>query len=253
MASTTEPIARGRGHRGRRRKTGGGRGSRGRRAPAPSFGDYVRGTVRLFGEVLFTAGLVMLFFAAYQIYGKQFATNAEQDRLVQAMEEQWEEAETVDAEPLPGSAHSRLYVPELDQDWVVVNGVTQADIEFGPGHYPGSADAGEIGNYAVAGHRVPAVFWDLDLLSVGDEIFVEDQDAFYTYEVIESHVVTPDQVEVVDPSPFAPGEEPTEALLTLTTCNPKFNNTHRLVIHAELVGEQGKDEGVPEPLVPMLE
>lgn len=213
----------------------------------------------------------MLFFAAYQIYGKQFETNREQEQLVQAMQEQWggaqAEADTVgadeedadgsegsgdEAEALPGGAHSRMYIPDLGQDWVVVSGVTQADIEFGPGHYPGSAEPGELGNYSVAGHRVPAVFWDLDQLVGGDEIVLEDADGFYTYEVTENHIVTPDRVEVVDPNPYEPGSEPERALLTLTTCHPKFNNTHRLIVHAELVEEHDKDEGAPASIASMV-
>lgn len=209
--------------------------------------------MRLVGELVFTAGLVMLFFALWSVYGKQFETNQEQDRLVQAMEDQFaNEAETVAAEPLPGEAHSRLYLPTLGENWVVVEGVTQADIALGPGHYPGSAEPGEIGNYAIAGHRVPSVFWDLDLLNVGDEMVLEGRDGFYTYEVVESQIVTPDQVEVVAPNPFEQGEDPESALLTLTTCHPKLNNSHRLIVHAELVDEQSRDDGVPASIESMV-
>jgi sortase A len=201
---------------------------------------------------MFTAGLIMLFFAGYQIYGKQFETNAEQDRLLEAMGTWDEEDDEVEAEPLPGEAHSRMFFPTLDMDWVVVSGVTQADIEYGPGHYPGTAEPGEVGNYSVAGHRVPAVFWDLDLLNVGDEVVLEDRDSYYTYRVTESHVVTPDQIEVVDPNPYDPGAEPEDALLTITTCEPKLNNTHRLIVHAELEESHPKEDGVPESIRDMV-
>ncbi|MBV2366663.1 class E sortase [Streptomonospora nanhaiensis] len=249
-------------HRGARR-----RGSRGRRrhphAPrARSGGDIARGIVRGIGELLFTAGLLMLFFAAYEVYGKQFETDREQDQLAQGLEDQWEqqEARGPDSEPLPGSANSRLYIPELDLQWVVVNGVSQEDIRYSPGHYGDDAvsggdatAAGQRGNYAVAGHRTPGIFWDLDLLENGDEIVVEDADNFYTYEVIEERTVTPDQVEVVDPDPFDPenNEDPQRSLLTLTTCAPRLNNTHRLIIHAELTDTRPKDEGMPENIADM--
>ncbi|MDS1270500.1 class E sortase [Lipingzhangella sp. LS1_29] len=238
--------------RGRRR-----RGAR-RRPPQRSVtvGDVIRGTVRLFGELLITAGVVMLFFAAYQIYGKQLETNREQEQLVQAFEEgsgDGGEADTTEAEALPGEAHSRMYVPSLDQDWVVVEGVSQADIEYGPGHYPGSADPGEEGNYAVAGHRVPAVFWDLDQLASGDEIVLEDEDSFYTYEVTQNHVVMPDQTDVVEANPDDPGAEPDRALVTLTTCHPKFSNAERLIVHAELAEEHDKSDGVPASIESMVD
>ncbi|RCV53255.1 class E sortase [Marinitenerispora sediminis] len=246
MTSTTE-----RQPSGRRRARPGSRHAR-RRRGAPTGGDVVRGTFRTIGELLFTAGVVMLFFAAYQVYGKQAQTDNEQSRLDQAVAEQWEAgAQGPDSEPLPGTANSRLYIPKLDQKWVVVNGVGPEDIRYGPGHYPGTAEAGQVGNYSVAGHRVAAVFWDLDLLGDGDEIVLEDRDNFYTYRVIETEVVTPDQVRVVAPDPFDPEAEPTRSLLTLTTCHPKLQNAHRLVIHAELSETRPKSDGMPENIADM--
>ena len=220
-----------------------------------SFGDFVRGMVRLSGELLITAGVLMLFFAAYQIYGKQLETNREQEQLVQAFEGDGtaEGDGEAEAEALPGDAHSRMYIPSLDQDWVVVEGVSQADIEYGPGHYPGTADAGETGNYALAGHRVPAVFWDLDLLNDGDEIVLEDEDSFYTYEVSLNHVVMPDETDVVEANPDDPDAEPDRALVTLTTCHPKFSNAERLIVQAELSEEHDKADGVPASIESMID
>jgi sortase A len=251
-----------RSHRGGRRR-GGGRGRRGRSGPhRRTGGDVARGVVRGFGELLFTAGVLMLFFAVYEIYGKQMETDREQDQLAQGLEEQWEAqaAQGPDSEPLPGAANSRMYIPDLDLDWVVVNGVTQEDIRYSPGHYGDddvsggdAADPGGLGNYAVAGHRTPGIFWDLDLLENGDVIVLEDRENFYTYEVVDEVTVTPDQVEVVDPDPFDPenNDDPQRRLLTLTTCAPKLNNTHRLIIHAELTETRPKEEGMPDVIADM--
>ncbi|MFW5420061.1 class E sortase [Nocardiopsis sp. CNT-189] len=247
MVSTSERGAhrrtRGTGRRARRRLTG---------------GDVARGILRTVGELLFTAGVVMLFFAVYQVYGKQIETDREQQQLSQGLEETWEAGP--DSEPLPGSADSRMYIPGLDLDWVVVNGVQPEDIRYSPGRYTDddvaggeSADPGQPGNYAVAGHRVAGIFWDLDLLSDGDEIVVEDRDNYYTYKVIEEVTVTPDKVEVVDPDPFDPENngDPQRSLLTLTTCAPKLNNTHRLIVHAELSETRPKEQGMPENIAHM--
>lgn len=193
----------------------------------------------------------MLLLAAYQLYGKTAETDAEQEQLSQRIEQQWaaELPENKrDGAPLPGAASSRLYIPPLDLDWVVVEGVTQQDIKHAPGHYPDSAGPGDVGNYAVAGHRAPGMFWDLDRLAVGDELILEDRTRFYTYAVTESRVVTPDKTEVVDPDPENPGAEPTTAMLTLTTCWPKFDNTHRLVIFAELTETRDKSDGRPSAI-----
>jgi sortase A len=39
---------------------------------------------------------------------------------------------------------------------------------------------------------------------------------------------------VVAPVPFHPGDQPVDQWLTLTTCNPKWDNYQRLVVHAIL-------------------
>ncbi|GAA3763313.1 LPXTG-site transpeptidase (sortase) family protein [Spinactinospora alkalitolerans] len=96
------------------------------------------------------------------------------------------------------------------------------------------------------------MFWDLDLLDEGDDIVVEDQGSFHTYEVVGSEVVTPDRAEVVGPDPFDPeNDDPSRALLTLTTCYPKLENTHRLIVYAELSDTRSKDEGVPGNIADM--
>lgn len=218
----------------------------------------MRGIVRLFGEIMLTAGLLMLFYASYEVYGSGWETDREQQDLSQGLEEAWaaeaEEEAGPDSEPLPGSADSRLYLPGLDLDWVVVNGTTPDDIRYSPGHYTEwPSQPGEAGNYAVAAHRTPGLFWDLDLLSEGEIMVLEDGENFYTYEVFEQETVLPNDVWVVEPDPFddATDEEPERSLLTLTTCAPKLNNTHRLIVWAELVETTPKSEGMPDSIAHM--
>jgi sortase A len=92
---------------------------------------------------------------------------------------------------------------------------------------------GEVGNFSVAGHRIPAIFWDLDILRPGDVIEVQTRDDTFTYHVTSTEIVKPSAVAVVAPVPDYPGETPTEAMLTLTTCNPKWDNYQRLIVHAK--------------------
>jgi LPXTG-site transpeptidase (sortase) family protein len=131
---------------------------------------------------------------------------------------------------------------------VVVEGVTQKDLRYAPGHYPGTAKPGKIGNFSVAGHRNRATFWRLDELRPGDAVVVEDKTDWYVYEVSSTEVVRPTQVEVVAPVPDRPGVAPTTAMLTLTTCNPKFNNYQRLIVHAKLSRAQPKSGPAPAEL-----
>ncbi|MEV5448209.1 sortase, partial [Streptomyces sp. NPDC052644] len=71
---------------------------------------------------------------------------------------------------------------------------------------------------------------------------------WYVYKVYQSRIVRPDQVEVVAPVPGEPNAKPTRKLLTLTTCNPKFDNYQRLIVHAELDRTQPKSQGPPPEL-----
>lgn len=221
-------------------------------APPPrgrSAGDVVRAGIRGFGELLITFGLVILLFAGYEVYGKSAVVNAAQDKLDSKLEDAWGDSGGTMGKPIPGSGIARLHIPKLNKKWVVVEGVSLADIKNAPGHYPDTAMPGKVGNFSVAGHRMPAVFWDLDQMKTGDVIIVEDAKYWYTYQVTESRIILPSQTEVVAPVPGDPGAKPTEAYLTLTTCNPKWDNYQRLIVHAKLSGEPlAKSEGDPPQL-----
>ena len=83
---------------------------------------------------------------------------------------------------------------------------------------------------------------------LGDPIVVQTADTWFVYKVIGREIVKPTAVEVVAPVPDQPGKTPTVALLTLTTCNPKFNNYQRLVVHAQLDRTQPRTAGNPAEL-----
>ncbi len=134
--------------------------------------------------------------------------------------------------------------------WVIVEGVSQRDLRLGPGHYPDSAGPGEVGNFAVAGHRTTygAPFSSLDALDPGDAIVIETADTYFTYRVDDTTVVLPTELDVVLPVPQNPGETPTDALMTFTTCHPRYAATERLVVFSHLDSQQPKSAGVPPAL-----
>ncbi|PYC73492.1 class E sortase [Micromonospora arborensis] len=226
----------------------------------PSLGSRLRTGVRVTGEVLITFGLVVLLFAGYEVWGKSAIVDAHQNDLNTQLNQAWGPTDdpTVaptaagpsvkPSPPVRGKPLAGLYIPKLDKNWVVVEGVTQADIRYAPGHYPGSALPGQVGNFSVAGHRNRATFWRLDELDEGDAIVVESKTDWYVYRVSRSRIVKPTQVEVVAPVPGEPDKKPTKRMLTLTTCNPKFDNYQRLIIHAELDRTQPKSAGRPAEL-----
>jgi sortase A len=220
--------------------------------------SVLRSVARGTGEVLITLGLVVLLFAAYEVWGKAAIVNAEQTDLDRQLAQSWDQQPSAapsasghaglgPAAPPPpsGNALARLYIPRMGKHWVVVQGVRQSDIRYAPGHYPDTAMPGQVGNFSVAGHRTPAIFWDLDKVKVGDPIVVETAQTWYIYTATESHVVLPNAIQVVAPVPGKPGAKPTKAMLTLTTCNPKYNNYQRLIVHAELTRTQARTEGRP--------
>lgn len=77
---------------------------------------------------------------------------------------------------------------------------------------------------------------------------VETADAFYVYEVTESLIVMPQDVEVIAPTPGEPGVEPTEQMLTLTACHPMFSARERYIVHAEFAYWTDREDGIPEAL-----
>ncbi|WP_091396342.1 class E sortase [Micromonospora saelicesensis] len=225
----------------------------------PSFGSRLRTGIRVTGEILITFGLVVLLFAGYEVWGKSAIVDAHQNDLNNELAQAWGPTDdpTVapsvgpsvkPSPPVRGKPLAGLYIPKLDKNWVVVEGVTQQDIRFAPGHYPTSALPGQVGNFSVAGHRNRATFWRLDELDEGDPIVVESKTDWYVYRVSQSRIVRPTQVEVVAPVPGEPDKKATKRMLTLTTCNPKFDNYQRLIIHAELDRTQPKSAGRPAEL-----
>jgi LPXTG-site transpeptidase (sortase) family protein len=227
-----------------------------------STGGVVRGLMRGTGELLITLGLIVLLFAGYEVYGKSAIVDAHQSDLEKQLAQEWDPglapttappsssaapsaAASPDLPPPGGNAIARLYIPRLNKQWVVVQGVTPGAIKFAPGHYPDTAMPGQTGNFSVAGHRTPAIFWDLDQLKTGDPMIVETKDTWYVYTTYQSQIVKPTAVQVVAAVPDKPGQQPTQAIITLTTCNPKWDNYQRLIVHGQLARSQPRSAGKP--------
>lgn len=238
---------------------------------ASTTGDKVRFVLRGIGQTLITLGLVVLLFVVYEVWITNIFSERANHQAATRLEQKWESG-TDPTLPLPGSSTStiplgtgiaNLYIPRLGPDyhWTVLEGTDQKVLADGPGHYTGTAMPGQIGNFSVAGHRVGhgAPFLNLDLLRAGDSIIVETKSYWYVYRVKgldhgltvaddADHVpgreiVDPSQGRVLLPVPNQPDVKPTERLLTLTTCHPKFSATQRMIIHALYVTK------VPVPIV----
>ncbi|RGA01494.1 class E sortase [Microbispora triticiradicis] len=198
-------------------------------------------TVRVIGELCLPAGLVLLLFYAYLLWGTGAETEREQRVLQRRLGEVFlrHEGRTGPAAVRPGDALALLRIPRLGAGYrfAVVEGVGPDELRRGPGHYPGTALPGQVGNFVLSGHRTTyaAPFNRIDRLQRGDDIMVDAWDARYTYQVTRKEVVDPGEVDVVDPVPGHPGQRPTTAYMTMTTCHPKFSAAQRLVVQSVLV------------------
>jgi sortase A len=200
----------------------------------------MRFIVKILGGVSIALGLVLCLLCAYLMWGTDSYTEHRQRILQQELSR--EHAPTKPGEIDFGSALAMIRIPLFGRryHYAVVEGVDDRSLREGPGHYPGSAMPGEIGNLVIAGHRTTygAPFGRLDELHRGDAIVIDTRDARYTYTVTSKRVVRPSQVDVIASVPGNPGIRPTQALITLTTCHPRYSARQRLVVVGVLAAEE---------------
>ncbi|MFN8036940.1 MAG: class E sortase [Acidimicrobiia bacterium] len=229
----------------------------------------MRRVVGFIGRCLVTAGLLILLFVAYQLWGTGIIeARAQSDLHTQFDRAQQSRDRTTttipgptttgpgpttttappDPPPPEGGAVALIKIPRIGVSKWVVQGVSVPDLRKGPGHYPHTPLPGQLGNAAIAGHRTTygAPFNRLDELADGDRIEVRTLFGTYRYAVTDKLVVQPTQVEVV-----APPKDPTVAELTLTTCNPKYSAATRLVIKARLDPTESPPPQAPPTTAPV--
>ena len=212
---------------------------------------FARRLVRELGLALITLGVIVILFVTYQLYGTNLTEARNQTHLARQFRStvtagapvanpSGRPAPDVLPATAPGDAIEHLVIPSIHLDKFVVEGTDEADLRRGPGHYPGTAFPGQNGNAAIAGHRTTygAPFFELDRVKPGDPIIVTDLNGrAWTYIARNQEVVGPNDVSVLDPTPFPQ--------LTLTTCNPRFSAAQRLIVLARLQGPAGNVESPP--------
>lgn len=216
--------------------------------------DRLRSVLSGLGAILTGAGVLILLFVGYQLWGTGLYTSRQQGQLESEFKAKLQVDDpttpttptTVNPANLPpapptGEFVAHLKIPKIDLDQYVVQGVGLGDLRKGPGHYPETPLPGEQGNAAIAGHRTTygAPFNRLGELVDGDELQVTTLKGHFTYKVARIHVVKPSQVEVLNPTPT-----PT---LTLTTCHPKYSAKERLIVVAQLAPGQTATAATPPP------
>jgi sortase A len=228
--------------------------------PAPAG----RGTAFWLGVVLVLAGCGLLGYAAWQFFGTNLVSAHRQAQLIERTERAWSlgparagsvragsQGEGSGDRSGAGVAAALVRIPAFGDDYrvPVQEGVSDSVLAEGLGHFRGSADPGQVGNFALAGHRVThgEPLRDLPSLRPGDRVVVETRDRSYTYRIDMSPpdlVVGFDDVWVIAPLPRNPdgGVQPAQRagrrLLTLTTCSELFHTDNRMIAFGHLVGSR---------------
>jgi sortase A len=200
----------------------------------------------LIGELAVLAGLVVSLQAVYQIW----ITNFESDQKALQVSEQLiaefsKDTKVQDVEPLTLSKEqdfggfALLYIPVLKEDvWAlpILDDVTEDSLAKGAGHYPETAMPGEVGNFAIAAHRATygEPFAYFERLTAGDKVIVQTAQGFYTYQLFADKKIQESEVWVISELPSGIVSEP-KPLITLTTCDPRWNSTQRWARWGELI------------------
>jgi sortase A len=225
-------------------------------------------------EVTVTLGVVVLLLVVHQLWWTNRQARQGAEHKVQAMEREWgapaaELPGPVESEPVPGPAaggneagvsrdrpavqnsaprwdqtYAILRIPRLGVVAPVAQGIGKRGVldKGYVGHYPGTAQPGEAGNFAVAGHRNThgEPFRHINRLRGGDEVRVETREGVYLYVIDASLAQTSSRdtgvIARVPRSlvkPSAGYREP-GYYLTLTTCTPEFSSKYRLVVWGKL-------------------
>ncbi len=192
--------------------------------------------VRWFGLACLMGAAFLTGYVSWLLWGTGLETTRAQDRLREQVGG-FSQPRPVSEAPDPhvkvplGTAYAVLRVPSIDLDFVVVQGTDHDSLKMGAGHYPDTANPWDgTGRVGIAGHRTTylAPFFNLDDVAVGDTIDLLTEFGTYTYEVTDNFVVPEEGSGVVL-------EQTVRPTLVLTTCNPKYGSSQRLIVEARLV------------------
>lgn len=213
-------------------------------SPAPD-----RGPAERIGRFLLVAGLLLLAFVGYRVWGTGIRQQADQRELEQKFEETVTKTRNYSSQvpelPLVGDAIGKINIPVIDVNAWLVAGAKLEQLERGPGVFAGSPLPGQLGNVAIAGHRESygGPFEHLDMLQKGDEIIFTTRQGTFTYRVTGSKVVSANEVSVIRT------DDPSSAILTLVTCHPKWTSKDRLIVRGELISLHSPLRATPVAVV----
>ncbi len=212
----------------------------------------MRTVLRVFGECSLTAGAIVVLFGAYLIWGTALQAAQHQRAFTAQLQRQWRAQLRGESparrrgrmlaappiHPVAGQPFAFIRIPRFGRTWrfAIVQGTGLAQLATGPGHVPGTALPGQIGNFAVAAHRVTAgnPFYHLNDLRPGNTVLIDTATITYRYQVTRTELVLPGDTAVLDPVPG----HPHQPMITLITCDPPWTGTHRIIVFGVLAAER---------------
>lgn len=208
----------------------------------------MRQVIRAAGEIFLTFGVIGLLFISYLIWGTALRADSAQRQLSNELNQEWRQApvrgDAAGASPeqfdvATGQPFAFITIPAFGPHWrfTLIQGTALAQLDLSPGHVPGTQWPGQVGNFAVAGHRVTAgnPFWSLPSLKAGDLVYIQTQLNQYTYRITGKQWVLPTDLGVLDPVPGHPAQHPAQRRITLITCDPAWTGTHRVIVTGVLI------------------
>ncbi|MFE6735775.1 class E sortase [Microbacterium sp. NPDC057650] len=229
------------------------------------------------GELLLTAGALVLLFVVWQLWVGDIIIGAQNNAKGSALSQEWESmpapapptptkapdgTTTVALPPTPphpadAEIFANMHIPRFGDDYDVnmAGGTSRARTldKIGIGLYTESKMPGEVGNLALAGHRTTwgKPFNKLDKLKLDDAIVVETRDGWYTYRFRTLEYVKPTQTDVLLDVPQMPELSTDERYITLTACSPLYSLAERIVAYGVFEGFQPRADGPPASLAPV--
>ncbi|MEU9184868.1 class E sortase [Streptomyces sp. NPDC048484] len=231
----------------------------------------MRVVVRTFSELCITVGTVIVLFVVYVLFWTGVKADTAMDDQIAQLQEQWAKGSVTAGPDEPrstegpgatprkptayqdGRPFAVMYIPRLGFTWnkPVLEGTKTKTLKKGLGHYASTAQLGERGNFAVAGHRrtYGDPFKDFPRLRPGDPVVLTDGTTWFTYRIdTKPYKTLPSDTAVIGPVPKKSGYTRAGRYLTLTTCEPEWGHSHRLIIWAHLDATQPTEAGKPEAL-----
>ncbi|MET8181803.1 class E sortase [Streptomyces sp. NPDC005336] len=218
--------------------------------------------IRVLSEVCVTVGTLIILLVVYVLYWTSIRADRPMDGEIDHLQDRWAAGPVAaGARPSPqprrhgtGASFAIMYIPRFGADWAkpVLEGTATGTLKKGLGHCTRTARLGAMGNFAVAGHRrtYGDPFKDFPELRPGDAVVLTDGTTWFTYRIDRRpHRTLPYDVGVIDPVPRASGFRRPGRCLTLTTCEPEWGHSHRLIAWAHLDATRPVAHGKPHALV----